>query len=186
MGILDRIKKAFDKGGVGIEVDCPDTFRWADGVLPVAVHLENSSEEERLVTSLELSLAEEVRSDRRDESPSDRAQRQRESERSSLTFDHSVPITLAPGEAHTVEIEFPISMRGALDAIGVGEDAPGWLSAASGVLNAAKELTRDEPWYQLRARPHVEGFTAAEVASQRLRNLRTGEFVGRFWTHRFG
>ncbi|MBK5222905.1 MAG: hypothetical protein JJE52_08525 [Acidimicrobiia bacterium] len=58
--------------------------------------------------------------------------------------------------------------------------------AASGILNTVKEVTRDEEWYRLKVRPHVDGFTAAEVASQRLRNLRTGELGGKYWTHRFG
>ncbi|MBK5222906.1 MAG: hypothetical protein JJE52_08530 [Acidimicrobiia bacterium] len=129
MGILDKIKKAFDKGGVEIDIDCPEIFRWGDGVLPVAVRLENESDEERLVTSLELSLAEDLLlADHSDETPSERARRNRQNEKSAVTFNHESPITLAPGQVLTLEIEFPLSPQGALDSVGAGEEAPAWLS----------------------------------------------------------
>lgn len=187
MGILDRIKKAFDRGGVDIDIDAPDTFRWQDGQMPVGVRLANESDEPRLVTALELKLAEDqLHAHRGDESPSERARRRRRADRSAVTYRHGEPITLDPGAVVPLVIDFPLSLSGAVEAAGGGEETPGWVEAASGVMNVLKEATRDEQWYRLEVRPVVEGFSAAKVASRRIRNLRTGEFGGRMWTSRFG
>lgn len=187
MGIFDKIKKAFDKGGVGVDIDCPETFRWSDGSLPVAVQLTNSSDEERVITHLTLSLGEDTLLADRDEddSPSERAREKRRLEESATTFEHREPITLAPGEVRALEIDLPLSLSDALDTVGAGDAAPGWLQTASKVLDAANEIRSDAEWYRLKVRPHVDGFSAAEVESRRVRNLRLGESQVGLWTHRF-
>lgn len=190
MGIFDKFKKAFDKGGVGIDVDAPGSFRWKDGTLPLAVQLRNQSDEERVVTQLTVTLHEDVLNGRRDadETPSERSRRQRRAEDSGLTYTHREPVTLAPGSTLAIEMSVPISLTGAVDAVGGGDEAPGWLSAASGLISAVEEVTRDEEWYRLKVTPEVEGFSAVAVASTRIRNLRFGEreVGGGIWTHKFG
>lgn len=190
MGFFDKIKKVFDKGGVDVDVDAPHTFRWSDGQLPLAVQVSNGSDEERVVTQLEVRLHEDVRMTDRDEdeSPSDQARDVRRAERSGLTFTHAEPLTLSPGSTVTVELSMPLSLQGAVDAVGGSDEAPGWLSAASSAVNAFKEATREEEWYRLKVTPTVEGFSAVDVASIRIRNLRFGEreIGGVIWTHRFG
>ncbi len=189
MGLFDKIKKTFDRGGVDIDIDAPDVFRWKDGLLPVAVQLTGDDEDERVVTSLELSLGEDTLLGDRDddETPTELARRQRHAERSAVRYEHNEPITLRPGQEVTLTIAFPLSLEGAAGAVSGGEETPGWVAAASGAMNLLKEVTRDEEWYRLEVRPRVEGFSAAKVASKRIRNLRTGEAGdGRIWTHRFG
>lgn len=189
MGLFDKIKKTFDRGGIDIDIDAPDVFRWKDGLLPVAVQLTGDDEDERLVTSLALTLGEDTLLGDRDddETPTERARRQRKAENSAVRYAHTEPVTLAPGQVVTLTIEFPLSLDGAVGAASGDAETPSWVATASGAMNLLKEATRDEEWYRLEVRPHVEGFSAAKVASKRIRNLRLGESGdGRMWTHRFG
>lgn len=183
MGFFDKIKKVFDKGGVGIDVDAPQAFRWSDDTLPLAVQLSNESDEERLVTQLVVTLHEDVDAGhhQRDESAGDRARRRRRAESKGVTFTHAEPVTLAPQSTHTLELAVPLT-RGAT----LGDEAPGWLQAAGDVFDALDGISREGQWFRLKVTPSVEGFNAVAVGSVRLRNLRAGEFGdGITWTHRF-
>jgi sporulation-control protein spo0M len=184
VGLFDKVKKAFDRGGVDIDiVAAPDVFRWADGTLPVTIELTGDDTEERVVASLELSLAEDTLLGDRDddETPTERARRRRRAERSATTYTHCESFTLEPGEVKRIEIEFPLSLDGAIEQAGGGEDAPEWLSTVSKGMSLLKDVTRDEEWFVLKVRPHVDGFNAAKIASRRIRNLGPGEFGGRNW-----
>jgi hypothetical protein len=187
MGFLGKIKKAFDKGGVKIEIDVPETFRWQDGVLPVAVHLTGDQDEERVITAIDLTLLEDVRFVHdRDDTPTERSRRERQVRESATKHRHEGPITLGPGESVVLTVDFPISLSGAVATVEDGEGAPDWVATASTAMNMLSEATRNQEWHRVEARPHVEGFSAAQVASQRIENLRTGESKRGIWRHRFG
>ena len=71
-------------------------FRWKDGLLQVAVQLTGDDEDERLVTSLEFTLGEDTLLGDRDddETPTERARRERKAENSAVRYEHTEPITL--------------------------------------------------------------------------------------------
>lgn len=188
MKIFDKVKKAFDKGGVKVSIDLPETFHWKDDLLPVAVQLKGS-DEDRVVTQLELTLTEDLLlGDRpKDESPSERARRERRVKNSAVTYTHHGPITLAAGTEQVLTIDFPLSLTGIAEAAGVSDQVDDQLlGAASTAMNLLSDATRDQEWYRMQVAAKVEGFTASASASERIRNLRTGETKRGIWTHRWG
>ena len=188
MGFLDKVKKVFDKGGVKVDIDLPETFHWSDGLLPVAVQL-TGGDEDRVITQLEMTLTEDMLLGDRpdDESPSERSRRERRAKNSAVTYTHNEPITLPAGTEQVVSIDFPLSLQGAAEAAGLGDDAGGGLlGAASTAMGLFKEATRDQEWYRLKVAATVEGFSASPTTSQRIQNLRTGETKRGIWTHRWG
>jgi hypothetical protein len=188
MGILDKVKKVFDKGGVKVSIDLPETFHWSDDVLPVAVQLKGS-DEERVVTHLELTLTEDLLlGDKpKDETPSERARRERQVKGSAVTYTHQGPITLAAGTEQVVSIDFPLSIKGAAEATGLSDEVDSTLlGAASTAMNLVSEATRNQEWYRMQVAAKVEGYSASASASQKIRNLRTGETKRGIWTHRWG
>lgn len=166
MGFFDKLKRAFDTGGIDVEISVPDTFRWSDGTLPVSVTLTGNDEEPRTVTELELWLREDD-----DDSRTSRGRHQ-----DGVKMTHAGPIELGVGETINLDIEFPLSVSGAVEEMSGGEEAPGWLKAASGVLNTVSELSRETPWYRFSVSSTVEGAGAHKTASRRIRNNALGEF----------
>lgn len=168
MGFLDRIKKAFATGGIGVDVSTPEAFRWSDNTLPVDVAITNSSDEPRTVTSVRLQLAEYDRDD-----PVTTRKVRGRYEGMNLFVNETFSVDA--GGSHTMHIDMPLSVEGAAEGMGV-EDAPDWVKGISTVVNTVTELNRENEWYILRVIPEVEGFTAKKIGSRRIRNLRAGEW----------
>lgn len=167
MGFLDNIKKAFDSGGIDVEIDVPKTFRWSDGSLPVSVTIDGHESEPRTITSIRLQLVEDD-----DDESSVRRERGR---LDGLNFTQTETITIEPGGTVTRVLSLPLTVGDAVSTV-TDAEAPGWLSAVSKATSAISELTRETPWYILRVIPEVEGAGAKKIASRRIRNLRTGEW----------
>lgn len=165
MGFFDKIKHAFDTGGIDVEISVPDRFRWSDDSLPVTVTITGHEEEPRTVTELELRLREDD-----DDSRTDRGRH-----RDGVRMTHGGPIELTPGESVTLELAFPLSASGAVEGLSGGEE-PSWLKAASGVIGTLTELNRETPWYWFSVAATVEGAGAHKTATRRIRNLAAGEF----------
>jgi hypothetical protein len=172
MGILDRIKKAVDTGGIGVSFATAKTFRWSDDVLPVDIVITSSADEPRTVSSVRLQLSEYDQ-----ENPASTRQVRGRYEGTNLFLRE--PFTLEPDQEHPLHVDFPLSLKGAAEELGA-DGTPGWLDTVSGVMNTLTELNRDQEWYLLRVIPEVEGFTAQKIGSRRIRNLRTGEWGGGF------
>lgn len=165
MGFFDKIKHAFDTGGIDVDITVPDRFRWSDATLPVKVTLTGHDEEPRTVTELELWLREDDDDSRTD----------RDRHRDGMRMTHSGPIELAPAESVTLELAFPLSASGAVEELS-GQDAPGWLTAASGLMGTLTELNRETPWYWFSVSATVEGAGAHKTETERIRNNAAGEF----------
>lgn len=177
MGFLDRVKQAFDHGGVKASIATSKTFRWSDDVLPVDVIVHNRAGEPRTVTAVRLQLVEHDR----DKPATTRNVRGRYE---GLNLFINEPVTIAAGDDHLIHVKLPLSVRGTAEEL--DHDTPAWLAGLSAVINAAKDIKRDHEWYQLRVIPDVEGFTATKTATHHLRNLRTGESGGGIFTTRIG
>jgi hypothetical protein len=165
MGFFDKLKHAFDTGGIDLDISVPDRFRWSDDVLPVTVTITGHDEEPRTVAELELWLRED----------DDDSRNSRGRHRDGVRMTHGGPIELAPGESVTLEIAFPLSASGAVEGLSGGE-APGWLKAAGGVIGTLTELGRETPWYRFSVSTTVEGAGAHKTATRRIRNNAAGEF----------
>ncbi len=168
MGLFDSIKKAFDSGGIAVDVDAPKTFRWADGTLPVTVTITGDDEHPRTVTAIELELAEEPSG-----TAEERSAARRHNGGIKQTFEQS--LVLGAGETATVELAFALNPVAAIENAS-DEAVPEWLKAVAGAANVLADVTRDTPWYRLEATPVVDGFSARKSSSQRIKNLRPGEW----------
>lgn len=178
MGILDRIKKAFDHGGVKVAIVVGRTFRWSDDVLPVEITLTNSADEPRDISSVRLQLVEYDR-----DNPV--TLRKVNGRYKGMNLFVNEPFRIMPGTEHAMHVDMPLTLRGAANEMGV-EETPGWVDVLSNVVNTVSELNRNNEWYLLRVVPEVTGFTAKKIASKRIRNLRTGEWGGGIFTTRIG
>lgn len=177
MGFLDRVKKAFDHGGIKTTVEAGKTFRWSDDVLPIDITIRNSADRPRTVNSIRLQLVEHDRND-------PVTTRKVHGRHKGLNLFINEPATIAAGGEHTQHIKLPLSLRGTADELDI--ETPGWLDVLSTAINAVTDLNRDYEWYQLRVIPDVEGFTATKIATHQLRNLRAGDWGGGIFTARIG
>ena len=174
MGFLDKIKKAFDTGGVSADLRAPDQFRWSDEALPVQLTLKGHESEPRTVTSVLFRLR---------ESDSDGENRTaRDREREGISFEYREPVELPPGESVTIDIEFPLTVTEILDQVGATENVPGWLSTAAKVMDASRSLSLDSEYYWISATPEVEGAKISKGVSRRILQVGRGDaFFGKIF-----
>lgn len=59
MGFFDRVKAAFDAGGIKIKLAVPNNFHWGDETIPVSVTLTGHKSEQRRVQELVFQLEDE-------------------------------------------------------------------------------------------------------------------------------
>ena len=168
MGFFDNVKKAFDTGGIDVDVDAPKTFRWSDGSIPLTVTIRGHESEERAITSIELELRED------DRDPHDHADDRRKKNRG-ISQTIAEPRVIAAGETVTLELKLVLDAASAVEEAS-GEDAPAWLKAVGAATNVLSELNRETPWYQVKVTPEVEGAGAKKIATQRIKNLGVGEW----------
>jgi hypothetical protein len=177
--VWNRIKKMFDFGGVKRKLDLPPGFSWHDPVLPVAVRLTNTTDEERTVVKLSFTISESSSS----QSSKDGEQNSSGPARTLLSLERPVEIRLAPGESETVEVEIPLSVKGTLDA--EDGEVPGWMSTAASALSTFQNMSRNDRNYTVSAGHTVEGFKPTGLSGRSIRHLRPGESAGS-WTRHFG
>lgn len=168
MGFFDKLKEAFDDGGIDVDVEAPKTFRWSDGSIPLTVSIRGHESEERTVTSIELELRED------DRDPHDHADDRNERDNGiSQTLDE--PRVIAGGDTLTLELGIMLDAASAVESVS-GEDAPAWLQAVGKASNIFNELNRETPWYKVKVIVKVEGAGARNIATRRIRNLGVGEW----------
>lgn len=168
MGFLDKIKKAFDTGGIKTELHTPDAFRWRDETLPVSVRLTGHESEPRTVTSIEFRL--------RDADREDTNQSARERERDGIRFEYRESVVLHPGESVTLDIDSPLTTSGIIDQVGATGQVPGWFATAAKVVDTAQSLSTDSSHYVISATPKVEGAKMDRGVNRRIRQMGQGDF----------
>jgi hypothetical protein len=181
--VWSRIKKMFDQGGVKLRYDFPKAFKWQDPVLPVAIELTNTTDEERVVVNLAFKIAEDSSNQRngdKDDSWATEGQR-----RIFLTYEHPIDVRLAAGEATTVEVAIPLTAQGILDASGEADEQPAWARAAMAAMSAIDSMKRFDKSYMLSVCHTVEGYRPAPMRGRSIRHLRPGESAGS-WSRHFG
>jgi hypothetical protein len=173
MGIWDRVKKGFDSGGVKLRVQCPQTFRFTDSELPLAVELQNSTDEPRTVTALKVKI-EGDESDREATDPPD------------VSYEQDEAIMLAPGETRIVELGVPLSAQGVAEML-AGADVPGWMKQAGKLAGMARGADTKDSRYRVSVAPTVEGFELQKWSSTLTRHLKPNEKdLGNGWSYSFG
>ena len=149
MGFFDAVKKAFDSGGIKVNVLTQESFSWSDESIPLTVVLTGHKSEPRTVTELRFSIREDATDD--DSSSSGGP---------TLNFTHSEVIEVPPLQQVTVEVAFP------LDAPTVDTADAGW---AGKLMKAIGSISLKAPWYIVMVSTTVEGAGAAKSASYRIR-----------------
>ena len=172
MGFLDKIKKAFDTGGVSVDIQAPQQFRWSEGTLPVSLTLKGHESESRTITSILFRLQEA-------DNDSDRNQSARDRKRDGIRYEYTDPIVLAAGESVTIDIDFPLSIGEVLDGVGATGEVPGWLATAAKVIDTGMKLSTESSIYRISATPTIEGAKIAKGVSRQIRQAGLGDvFVG--------
>jgi sporulation-control protein spo0M len=166
MGFLDKLKNIFDAGGLSVDVNVPQTFRWNDGVIPVEVRLGGHKSEARTINEIRIELRE---NDRDNNSSSQR-------DRAVIKMNFNEPLTLQPGEEVTRTYELQLSFADALEDSGMADKLPGWVSTAAEVLEAGRSIELGGDDYQIVVTPEVEGAKMRRGTSRRIRRLGMGEF----------
>lgn len=157
MGFFDKIKKAFDTGGIKVELEAPKSFDWGDQTIPTRVTIVGHESEPRSIQSLSFTL--------KDEGDNKMAPGMRDKDRPgrpdgrrfSSSYEHLVALELGPGETHTIEVGVPLSA-------GAG---PGLLDRMSFGADGAT-LHFGTQWYVLSVSAPVEGATMARADTTRL------------------
>lgn len=171
MGLLDRVKKAFDTGGITTELHTPDAFRWQDGTLPVSVTLTGHETEPRTITSIEIRL--------RDAERDDDNHSAREREREGIRFTYEETVVLQPGQSATIQVDFPLTTSQIIDGVGATGQVPGWLATAAKVVDTVQSLDTESSHYVITATPKVEGAKLKRGVSRRIRQIGRGDlFTG--------
>jgi hypothetical protein len=168
MGFLDKIKKAFDTGGVTTELMAPDAFRWSDESLPVQVRLTGHESEVRTISSVELRLRED-----------DRDSKDRSSTRDDdgIRYTYRERIVLQPNETISFDVDFPLKASTVLGRLDSDGELPGWLSKAAKVIETGQALATGTEDYRISATPEVDGARMSRSVSRRIRALGFGDFA---------
>lgn len=158
MGLFDKIRKAFDTGGIRVRLEAPGHFDWQDPGIPVQVTLTGHDAEPRTVQHLSFTLKD-VGDNQGAPGLRDRDERHRpDGRRFSARFDHPLGLQLAPGEERVVEVVVPLP----------GGEEPGLADRMSFGPDGVT-LHLGDQWYVLSVSAPVEGATMARAATSRLR-----------------
>ena len=109
MGLFDKIKKAFDTGGIKVTIEAPKRFDWSDPAIPARVTVTGHESESRSIAHLSFTLKDDgdnqgapgMRDKDRPHQPDGR--------RFTARYDHPVALDLRPGESRTVEVAVPLA-----------------------------------------------------------------------------
>lgn len=158
MGLFDRIRKTFDTGGIGVDLEAPKTFDWGDATIPVRVTLTGHDAENRSIQQLNFSLKDDgdnaLAPGMRDR---DRP-RQPDGRRFTATYVHLLALQLPPGETRTLEIAVPLA----------GNGGPGLINRLS-VGSGGVTLHFGHQWYVLSVSAPVDGANMARADTVRLK-----------------
>ncbi|USQ81406.1 hypothetical protein NF556_07085 [Ornithinimicrobium faecis] len=158
MGLFDKIKKAFDTGGIKVDLEAPKKFDWSDPTIPVRVTLTGHESEARSVQQLSFSLKDDGDNEgapgmRNNDGPS-----RGDGRRFSATYVHLLALQLAPGETQTFDVNIPLAANG----------GPGLINRMS-FTNGGVTLHFGDQWYVLSVSAPVDGANMARADKVRLR-----------------
>lgn len=166
MGLLDKIRRVFDTGGVVVELEAPKRFGWDDPTIPVRVRVTGHGSEARKLHQLGFSLKDAV--DHQPTHGTGRGGRPRRGNgrRFSASYVHLVALRLRPGESRTIEVDVPLATN----------DGPRLINRMS-PTGGGLGLHREAPWYVLSVSATVDGGSTTTTDTVRLRT--SGQFGDR-------
>ncbi|NLG21858.1 MAG: hypothetical protein GX555_10595 [Actinomycetales bacterium] len=158
MGIFDKIKKAFDTGGIKIDLEAPKRFEWGDPAIPVRVTLTGHESEVRSIQHLSFNLKD-VGDNQGAPGMRDKDQPHRpDGRRFSAHYEHLLALQLQPGQTHVVEVSVPLT----------GGEGPG-LADRMSFGSDGISLNFGDQWYVLSASAPVDGAKMARTATAKLK-----------------
>lgn len=158
MGLFDKLKKAFDTGGIKVDLEAPKKFDWDDPVIPARVTLTGHESETRTIQQLSFTLKDDgdnssgpgMRDRDRPHQPDGR--------RFSATYVHLLALELGAGQTRTFDVDIPLASNG----------GPGLINRMS-FTGDGLTLHFGDQWYVLSVSAPVDGATMAKADSTRLR-----------------
>lgn len=158
MRLLQKIRKAFDTGGITVGIETPQQFSWTDPVIPVRVTLTGHQVERRAVPHLDFRLKDVGDGGGPPGLRPAAADRRRPDGRVvNHPWQHLLALHLAPGETRTLDVRMPLP-----------HVRPSVLQRAT-VTGHGLQLNFGTQWYELSVSAPVEGSALARSASTRLR-----------------
>lgn len=160
MGLFDKIKKAFDTGGIKVELEAPKKFDRSDQSIPTRVTVTGHESEPRSIQALTFTLKDDGDNQgmpgmrNNDDGP-----RQGDGRRFSSSYDHLVALELGPGESRTFEVAVPLAANG----------GPSLIDRMSFAVDGGATLHFGDQWYVLSVSAPVEGANMARADKVRLK-----------------
>lgn len=159
MGLFDKIKKAFDTGGIKVKIEAPKKFDWNDPAIPARVTVTGHESEPRSIAHLSFTLKDDgdnqgapgMRDKDRPHQPDGR--------RFTAHYDHLVALELGPGESRTFDVAVPLA---------AGNGGPGLIDRMSFNASGAT-LHFGDQWYVLSVAAPVDGATMSRADTTRLK-----------------
>lgn len=122
MAFFDKIKAAFDGGGIKVKLELPRTFTWGDPSVPATVTLTGHKTERRRVQALLFSFEDKAQERSQSGSGSGLSigsgassgassgvgSDNRDGQRVRIQYHHEGPIDLEPGQVETVTVDMPL------------------------------------------------------------------------------
>lgn len=161
MRLLDKMRKAFNAGGIRIALEAPGQFAWEDPVIPVRVTLTGHEADRRSVPHLDFRLRD-IGDGGGPPGTRPAPDRRRPDGRIvDHAWRHQLSLHLAPGETRTVTLQVPLT----------GHGGPGMLDRAT-VTGTGLQFTVGAQWFELSVSASVDGAPAARSDSARLQAAR--------------
>lgn len=128
MGLFGAIRRQFDRGGVGLKLELPKQFMWADGQIPATVIMTGHSSEPRQINGLRFNVID----DEKETNSSDSGPSVRHVD-FNFDWDEELPINLAAGETKKLDIIIPLPIQKTAEELSdeaFGRPASGFLEKA--------------------------------------------------------
>lgn len=158
MRLFARIKKAFDTGGIGIDLEAPGRFEWDDPTIPVRVTLTGHKTQPRTIQQLGFSLKDDGDNHAVPGMGTNDRARRGDGRRFSASYVHLLALQLDPGEVRTLEVNVPLATN----------SGPGLINRMS-VTGDGLTLHFGDQWYILSVSAPVDGATMAKADRVRLK-----------------
>lgn len=173
MGVIDAVRSYFDRGGVGVRLELPGKFMWADGEIPAGVTLTGHQAEPRLVNELRFTVVDDEKPDNTQTPSTGPGSRVR------VVWAHDEPIELAAGERRRLELRIPLPAPDAREEVeqeAFGRPAAGFLEKAfAAAARGASPASIHR--YRVMIEADVEGASKTKRASKHIQQGR-GHTVG--------
>ncbi len=191
MAFFEKIKAAFDSGGIKVKLEVPRKFTWGDASVPATVTLTGHKSERRRVEALRFSFEDEAQESSSSGSSGSSGggfsigpsaglsggPANQNGQRVRIDYHHEGPIDLEPGQVETLTVDVPLQMPASAEAE-VEAAVPGFLGKA---LKSMATMGRPDliTHFVVSVATDVEGVKKSKATSKRILNSASQGFTSK-------